>query len=51
MLNHLTLGQSLIKQRLDEPSHKVRARVHGNAGALSWLQHQVSGIMRSKTRR
>ena len=51
MLNHLTLGQSLIKQRLDEPSHKVRTRVRSHAGALSWLQHHMSGILRHQTRR
>lgn len=51
MLNHLTLGQSLIKRRLDEPSYKVRSRVNGHAGALSWLQHQMTGILRHQTRR
>lgn len=51
MLNHLMLGKSLIKPRLDEPSQKVRGKHSGNGRALSWLHHQVAGFMRPLPRR
>ncbi len=51
MLNHLMLGKSLIKPRLDEPLQKVRGKPFGDGRKLSWLHHQVSEILRPLPRR
>ena len=51
MLNHLTLGKSLIKQRLDVPTRHHRAQHHSGSRTLTWLHHQVSELLRPLPRR
>lgn len=51
MLNHLTLGKSLIQQRLDAPTQRHQAQHHSGGRTLAWLHHQVTGLLRPLPRR
>lgn len=51
MLNHLTLGQSLIKRRLDVPSQRSKPQHYGEGHRLSWFQHHVADFLRPQPRR
>lgn len=51
MLNHLTLGQSLIKSRLDAPARRSRHQHKGESYGISWLHHKVSDMLRPLPRR
>ncbi len=44
MLNHLVLGQSLLKAPLNKPSQRTGPQARSHRAMVSWLKHELTSL-------